>query len=72
LSLNNTELYEGCEIQEVAGRPALLTPISEAVNVVGRNAKKIVDDLVLVTGNTFHYQRIQALGYPLQLDNWKE
>jgi len=27
--------------------------------------------LVLVTGNTDHYQRIQALGYPLKLDNWR-
>jgi hypothetical protein len=46
LSLNNQALYTGCEIQEVAGRLALTTPISEAVNIVGRNAKKIVDDLV--------------------------
>ena len=28
-------------------------------------------DLTLVTGNTVHYQRIQALGYNLQLDNWR-
>ncbi|TWU25815.1 PIN domain-containing protein [Bythopirellula polymerisocia] len=28
-------------------------------------------DLVLVTGNTKHYQRIQALNYPLQLENWR-
>ena len=27
--------------------------------------------LVLVTGNSDHYQRIQALGYPLKLDNWR-
>lgn len=46
LSLNNQVLYAGCEVQEVAGRPTLTTPISEAVNIVGRNAKKIVDDLV--------------------------
>jgi tRNA(fMet)-specific endonuclease VapC len=26
---------------------------------------------VLVTGNQSHYQRIQALGYPLKLDNWR-
>jgi tRNA(fMet)-specific endonuclease VapC len=25
----------------------------------------------LVTGNTNHYQRIQSLGYPLTLDNWR-
>jgi predicted nucleic acid-binding protein len=27
--------------------------------------------LDLVTGNTSHYQRIQNLGYPLTLANWK-
>ncbi|MBI3838270.1 MAG: PIN domain-containing protein [Planctomycetia bacterium] len=27
--------------------------------------------LVLVSGNTAHYERIRALGYPLQLDNWR-
>jgi tRNA(fMet)-specific endonuclease VapC len=28
--------------------------------------------LVLVSGNTAHYARIQALGYALRLDNWRE
>jgi tRNA(fMet)-specific endonuclease VapC len=28
-------------------------------------------ELTLVTGNLSHYQRIQALGYPLRLDNWR-
>jgi tRNA(fMet)-specific endonuclease VapC len=27
--------------------------------------------LPLVTGNTKHFERIQALGYPLRLDNWR-
>lgn len=27
--------------------------------------------LVLATGNEGHYQRLPALGYPLQLDNWR-
>ncbi len=27
--------------------------------------------LTLVTGNSSHYQRIQGLGYDLQLDNWR-
>ena len=26
----------------------------------------------LVTGNTDHYAHIQALGYPLRLDNWRQ
>ena len=28
-------------------------------------------DLVLVTGNLSHFQRIPALGYSLKLDNWR-
>ncbi|MDB9454540.1 PIN domain-containing protein [Dolichospermum circinale CS-541/06] len=31
----------------------------------------IENNLILVTGNTKHYQKIQSLGYPLQLDNWR-
>lgn len=27
--------------------------------------------LVLVTGNTAHYQPLQSLGYDLRLDNWR-
>jgi tRNA(fMet)-specific endonuclease VapC len=27
--------------------------------------------LELVTGNTTHFQRVQQLGYPLVLDNWR-
>lgn len=27
--------------------------------------------LVLVTGNTNHYQRIQTLGFALELENWR-
>jgi tRNA(fMet)-specific endonuclease VapC len=32
----------------------------------------IENNLILVTGNTKHYQKIQSLGYPLQLDNWRD
>lgn len=32
----------------------------------------IQNNLILVTGNTKHYQKIQSLGYDLQLDNWKD
>jgi len=46
LSLNHVALYAGCEVQEVAGRPALITPVSNAVNIVGRNATQIVNELV--------------------------
>jgi tRNA(fMet)-specific endonuclease VapC len=32
----------------------------------------IHNNLTLATGNTEHYQRVRALGYPLTLENWKE
>lgn len=32
----------------------------------------IQSSIPLVTGNTQHFERIQALGYPLRLDNWRE
>jgi len=31
----------------------------------------ITNGLELVTGNTAHYQRVQQLGYPLTLSNWR-
>lgn len=42
LSLANSELYAGCEVEEVAGRLNLKTPVAEAVNIVGRNIANIV------------------------------
>ena len=32
----------------------------------------IHNGLTLVSGNVIHYQRIQELGYPLVVDNWRE
>jgi predicted nucleic acid-binding protein len=32
----------------------------------------ITNGLVLVTGNTVHFTRIQQLGYGLTLDNWRD
>jgi hypothetical protein len=43
LSLKNGALYDGCAIEEVAGRLNLTTPIPDAVNIVGRNAASIVE-----------------------------
>ncbi len=34
-------------------------------------ATAIEHGLVLVTGNMSHFQRIESLGYPLRLDNWR-
>ena len=37
LSLANEKLYKGCEIEEVAGRKNLTTPIDHATQIVGKN-----------------------------------
>ncbi len=44
LSLTNAALYAGCEIEEVAGRSNLKTPVKDAVNLVGRNIGKMLCD----------------------------
>ena len=49
LSLKNKELYKDCEIEEVAGRLNLTTPINEAINIVGRNINNINIDPEEVT-----------------------
>ena len=41
LSLQNAALYDGCEIEEVAGRKNLATPIAQAIEIVGRNVNKL-------------------------------
>ena len=52
LSLTNAALYAGCEIEEVAGRLNLTTPVNEAVNQVGRNvaAMNLHGDEITLTG----------------------
>lgn len=52
-----SQLYKGCEIEEVGGRLNLITPLAEAANIVGRNAADIVEatpaaerDEVVLTG----------------------
>lgn len=42
LSLKNQELYQGCEIEVVAGRDNLKTPPTVAIDIVGRNIAAIV------------------------------
>ncbi len=56
-SLANGILYRGCQIEEVAGRLNLKTPVKEAVNIVGRNANELIQntppeerDAVTLTG----------------------
>lgn len=55
IGLNNIALYNGCEIEEVAGRLNLTTPVNEAVTIIGRNIADIVAaeanrDEVILTG----------------------
>jgi tRNA(fMet)-specific endonuclease VapC len=45
-------------------------PIGRADPMIAAIA--IDQGLELVTGNTSHYQRIQQLGYPLTLVNWRQ
>lgn len=44
-------------------------PIGLADSIIAATA--VHHDLILVTGNLSHYQRIQQLGYSLKLDNWR-
>ena len=44
-------------------------PIGLADSIIAATA--IHHDLILITGNISHYQRIQGLGYSLKLDNWR-
>jgi tRNA(fMet)-specific endonuclease VapC len=44
-------------------------PIGIADTIIAATA--IAHDLVLVTGNQAHYQRLPPLGYNLHLDNWR-
>ena len=60
---------------EIAGR--IYGDLEKAGQPIGRAdvmiaAISLRHNLTLVTGNTRHYERIQKLGYPLQLDNWRE
>ena len=45
LSLKNRELYNGCEIEEVAGRLNLVTPVADAINIVGRNIHEMIAEV---------------------------
>jgi tRNA(fMet)-specific endonuclease VapC len=59
---------------ELAGR--IYADLERTGQPIGRADPMIAaiavhDGLTLVTGNLAHYQRIQALGYSLTLDNWR-
>ena len=59
---------------ELAGR--IYADLERAGQPIGRADPMIAaialrHDLTLVTGNLSHYERIQKLGYNLELDNWR-
>jgi tRNA(fMet)-specific endonuclease VapC len=63
------------ESAEIAGRiygdlESVGQPIGRADVMIA--AISLHHNLTLVTGNTRHYQRIQTLGYPLRIANWRE
>jgi len=37
LSLTNNDLYAGCEVELVAGRFNIVTPVSQAIEIIGAN-----------------------------------
>ena len=43
VSLANAALYEGCEVETVAGRANLKTPPDQAAEIVGRNVARLVE-----------------------------
>jgi tRNA(fMet)-specific endonuclease VapC len=60
---------------EIAGK--VFGDLERAGQPIGRAdvmiaAIAITHELTLATGNRRHYERIQALGYPLRLVNWRE
>jgi tRNA(fMet)-specific endonuclease VapC len=63
------------ESAEIAGR--IYGDLERTGQTIGRADPMIAgiairNSLVLVTGNTDHYERIQAIGYPLQMENWRD
>ncbi len=52
LSLDNTAIWNGCEIEETAGRLNCKTPKGQAVNIIGRNvaAMDLRGDSIILTG----------------------
>jgi hypothetical protein len=56
LSLKNTNLYAGCEIESVAGRLNLATEIAEAIELIAHNLEEDVlfnipqRDVITLTG----------------------
>jgi tRNA(fMet)-specific endonuclease VapC len=74
--LANEEILPlGLEAAVLAGR--IFADLERVGQTIGRAdpiiaGVAISHGLVLVTGNTNHFERIKALGYDLRLENWRE
>lgn len=74
--ISDTELLTlDLKSSEIAGR--IYADLEKAGQPIGYAdpmiaAIAIHHDLVLVTGNVSHYQRIKYLGYDLKISNWYE
>lgn len=60
---------------EIAGR--IFADLVRTGQPIGRADPMIAGialrhDLVLVTGNVAHFRRLQDLGYPIELENWRD
>jgi tRNA(fMet)-specific endonuclease VapC len=75
VALSTTEVLSvDSSTAELAGR--IYADLQRAGQLIGVAdsiiaATAVQHNLVLVTGNQNHYQRIQAQGYNLTLDNWR-
>lgn len=45
LSLTNNDLYAGCNIESVAGRLNLVTPVTLAIEIVGHNINHLIMEI---------------------------
>jgi hypothetical protein len=45
MSIKRGDLYDGCDIENVAGRPNLTTPIAQAADLIGRNIQRIIEGM---------------------------
>lgn len=49
VSLKNEQLYSGCEIRSVGGRLTLTTPPGVAADIIGANARQIIEDVPVIS-----------------------
>ena len=77
--LNRAEGFEilPVDLDEAVIAGKIFAALRESGQKIGQQdpfiaAVSIANDLPLVTNNTGHYQRVIDLGFPLQIENWRE